>query len=173
MLKGLNAQGRIIVLAGLASGASLLGAWGFETIGGLYPCELCLWQRWPHRVNILIMLIWVIAGVHIPARAMWVIALQGLIFFTASGLAFYHLGIEQHWWQGYGCAAPDLPTGTDFATMVGTPVVRCDQPAGSFAGLSLAGWHGVITLVMGLAILYYIIVYVKYGRQEADTGKPD
>ncbi|NCX55541.1 MAG: disulfide bond formation protein B, partial [Rhodobacterales bacterium] len=34
-------------VAGMASLALILGAYSFEHIGGLHPCKLCLWQRYP------------------------------------------------------------------------------------------------------------------------------
>ena len=36
------------LLALLIPAVLLGGAWGFQLIGGLYPCEMCHWQRWPH-----------------------------------------------------------------------------------------------------------------------------
>ena len=35
-------------LALLLPAALLAGAWGSQLLGGLYPCEMCHWQRWPH-----------------------------------------------------------------------------------------------------------------------------
>ena len=32
----------------LLPAALLAGAWGSQLLGGLYPCEMCHWQRWPH-----------------------------------------------------------------------------------------------------------------------------
>ncbi|MGB8622373.1 MAG: disulfide bond formation protein B, partial [Paracoccaceae bacterium] len=43
----------LILAAAGGSLALLLGAFGFQYIGGLAPCELCLLQRWPHAAAIL------------------------------------------------------------------------------------------------------------------------
>ena len=44
----------LTLIATLGSAALLGGAFAFQYIGGLAPCQLCLWQRWPHAAAILI-----------------------------------------------------------------------------------------------------------------------
>ena len=41
----------LIVPAGLLGGALFS-----QYVGGLYPCEMCYWQRWPHGAAILLAL---------------------------------------------------------------------------------------------------------------------
>jgi disulfide bond formation protein DsbB len=87
--------------AAAGSAALLLAALGFQYIGGLAPCPLCIWQRWPHGVAValgLLLLAW-------PARGL---ALLGaLAALTTSGIGVYHAGIEAGWWPGPAtCTAP-------------------------------------------------------------------
>ena len=42
------------LLALLIPSALLAGAWGSQLLGGLYPCEMCHWQRWPHYAAIVL-----------------------------------------------------------------------------------------------------------------------
>ena len=52
-------QRQATTVAGLGSAALLAGAFAFQYLGGLPPCQLCLWQRWPHAAAVLILgLIW-------------------------------------------------------------------------------------------------------------------
>ena len=44
----------LIGLASLGSLALLVGAFGFQHLGGLPPCKLCIWQRYPHALAVLI-----------------------------------------------------------------------------------------------------------------------
>lgn len=44
-------QVQLLALAG--SAGLLLGALAFQYIGGMAPCALCIWQRWPHVVALL------------------------------------------------------------------------------------------------------------------------
>ena len=43
-----------VLIAAGGSLALLLGAFAFQHLGGLAPCKLCIWQRWPHVAAIAI-----------------------------------------------------------------------------------------------------------------------
>ena len=43
---------RLLALAGLGCLGLLAGALLFQYLGGLQPCPLCIWQRWPHAVAV-------------------------------------------------------------------------------------------------------------------------
>ena len=92
--------------------ALILGALGFEYLGGYPPCEMCMWQRWPHYAAIVVGLgggiaAWrgslrAQAGRAAAALAMVLIAISGVI-------GVYHAGVEWHVWAG-----PTACTGTAF-----------------------------------------------------------
>ncbi len=133
--------------------ASLLvvgGALGFQYIGGLRPCELCLYQRWPYYAVAGIGLIAALAGDRRVSGA--VLLLAALLFAIDAGLAFYHAGVEQHWFAGPGaCTGLALKAGSveDLqAQLLATPPVRCDQIQWSLFGISLAGWNVVAALAL-------------------------
>ncbi|RME68007.1 MAG: disulfide bond formation protein B [Alphaproteobacteria bacterium] len=144
--------------AALASGALLAGAHGFQHWGGLLPCDLCLKQRPPHWAALGLGLgaCVLLRGGHARAGA-FVLALMGLILLTGAGVAAFHVGVEQHWWQGAGACAAPLLDGSDPAQMAAAlmqaPIVRCDQVAWSLFGLSMAGYNLVASLVLGAAVL--------------------
>jgi disulfide bond formation protein DsbB len=135
----------------LGSAALLLAALGFQYLGGLAPCPLCIDQRWPHAVAIalgLVLLAW-------PRR--WLAALAGLAVLVSAGVGLYHAGIEQHWWPGpVTCTAPapgTAPPGELLDRILETPVVLCDQIAWSWLGISMAGWNAILSLC--LAALWF------------------
>ena len=86
-------QRRTMLLAGLGSAAMLAGAFGFQLIGGLAPCQLCLWQRWPHAAAVLILGLALLTGWRGLA---WAGALAAL---ATAGLGLFHAGVEQGWWE--------------------------------------------------------------------------
>ncbi|MEO1550200.1 MAG: disulfide bond formation protein B [Pseudomonadota bacterium] len=137
-------------LAALGSAALLLAALGSQYLGGLSPCPMCLWQRWPHLVAAL-------AGLGLlftPWRGLAILGLLAAL--STSAIGFFHAGVEQGWWEGpTTCAAPDIG-GVSAAELLdqilAAPVVRCDEIAWSFAGLSMAAWNGVLSLA--LAVLW-------------------
>ena len=139
------------IAAGLYGGALL-----FQYVGGLAPCSLCLWQRWPHIIIILL-------AVFAPLLRMPRLVLTGIAITAAVSvvLAAYHAGVEWGFWAGPGgCTAnldANLGTGGDLASLtdslLATPIVRCDEVAWSFLGLSMAGWNSLFSLDICLIAL--------------------
>ena len=134
-----------LMIAGGISAALLGGALLFEYVGGLAPCSLCIWQRWPHLAVIILAVIG-LRGI-MPRQMLGLILLAGLI---SAALGSYHAGIEWGFWAGpSGCTA-NLALNGDITTMtqqlLDTPLVRCDDVAWSLFGLSMAGWNALISL---------------------------
>src|SRR5689334_25339262 len=86
----------LVVLA--ASIAVAGGALLFQYVGGLQPCELCLYERWPYYAMIVLSALALAA--RRPAASAWVTGIAALAFLAGAGLAFYHVGVEQHWFDG-------------------------------------------------------------------------
>jgi disulfide bond formation protein DsbB len=134
-----------------ALGVALLS----QYLGGLAPCELCLLQRWPWAAAIVISLLSILFG-NRPALP-WVALVLTVVFAIGSALAFYHVGVEKHWFAG-----PEACTGTATAAdtveelkarILGQMPVRCDEPAWSLWGVSLAGWNLLASIVMAAGCL--------------------
>lgn len=138
----------LLVFAG--GGSLLLGALAFEHLGGLAPCEMCLWQRWALVAAVSL------AALGWLARSRAITLLAALAVLAGAGMAGFHAGVEQKWWQGItSCAA--APAGGSTEDMIGAilsaPLVRCDAIPWSLFGLSMAGWNLVLsTLIGGLAL---------------------
>ena len=137
-------------LALLIPAALLAGAWGFQLIGHLYPCEMCHWQRWPHYAALPIALLAFVPGM--PQRPLVALAAIAIAISGAIGVA--HAGVEYHWWQGFTPCTSTFSSGGDTLTAImNAPVVRCDAPQWTFAGISLAGFNAIVSLGGALAIL--------------------
>jgi len=136
-----------IFAAAAGSAAMLAGAFMFQYLGGLAPCHLCLLQRWPHAAAAVIG----IAALLIPGRLLPLAGAAAAL--TTAGLGFYHTGVERHWWEG-----PDTCTSGDISTLsvgdltdqllANTTVIQCDQVAWAMAGLSMASWNMLASLVL-------------------------
>jgi disulfide bond formation protein DsbB len=136
----------------LAASVAVLGtALLSQYWGGLAPCELCVLQRWPWVAAIVISSV---ASIVAGRRALpWVALALAAVFAVSSGLAIYHVGVERHWFVGPG-ACTGAATAADTvealkARILGQVPVRCDEPAWSLWGISLAGWNLLASLVMG------------------------
>jgi len=142
----------MLVAAGGA--AAILGAYYFQYVMGLRPCPLCLDQRIAFYVSIpLAIVVAIAAGRGAPrgvsAAGLGVIALAMLF---NSGLALFHAGVEWKWWPGpQECSGPltDLGAGGDLlSSLTNLTIVRCDEAAWRFLGLSLAGYDVLISLAL-------------------------
>jgi disulfide bond formation protein DsbB len=134
----------------VASAVVLGGALLSEYWGGLAPCELCVRERWPWGAAIVISFVATMVGSR-PGLP-WVALLLAAVFAGGSGLAFYHVGVEQHWFAG-PTACSGAATAADTlealkAQILRQQPVRCDEPAWSLWGISLAGWNLLASLVM-------------------------
>jgi disulfide bond formation protein DsbB len=143
--------GHFPIFALVVSGAVLGGAFISQYWGGLAPCELCLLQRWPWAAAITISLIAITVGSR--STLPWVALLLIAVFAVGSALAFYHVGVEKHWFAGpsscTGAATAADTVEALKARILGQLPVRCDEPAWSLWGISLAGWNLLASLVMG------------------------
>jgi disulfide bond formation protein DsbB len=146
-MKQLITGRNIALLSALGSSAMLLGAFGFQIIGEMTPCKLCIWQRWPHGLAFVVGAL----VFFVPNR--WFYVLGGLIVLFGAGVALYHTGVEQDWWQGPTTCTSQGISGLSsdelMAQIMSAPLVRCDEIPWSMFGLSMAAWNGVISL--GLA----------------------
>ncbi len=137
----------LILLATLGSVGLLGGAFAFQHIGGLFPCQLCLWQRWPHAAAILIGVIALATGWRGLA---WAGALAAL---ATAGIGGFHVGVEQGWWEGLATCTAGSISGISTADLLNpaAPIsapVRCDAIAWEMLGISMAGWNMILSLVL-------------------------
>lgn len=143
-----------VAAAGLGSAGLLVAALGFQYIGGLSPCPMCLWQRWPHLVAVLVAVAFFAA---LPWRVVALIGFAAAA--TALGLGLFHAGVEQGWWTGPGgCSGIDTSASAADDLLIGlgedpgARAPRCDEIPWSWLGLSMAAWNAVASA--GLAALW-------------------
>ncbi|MGB5863066.1 MAG: disulfide bond formation protein B [Sulfitobacter sp.] len=137
---------RLVLIATLGSVAILAGAYAFQHIGGMAPCKLCLWQRWPHISAISI-------GVVLMLTGEWRMAWLGVVAMLSTAMiGIYHVGVEQDWWEGpTSCSAGDISNLDPQALLdqiLTAPLVRCDDIAWQLAGISMAGWNAILSLIL-------------------------
>lgn len=128
------------LLALLVPAGLLGGALGSQYLGGLHPCEMCYWQRWPHAAAI------VLAGAAfvVPARARLLTALAAVAIAISGAIGVFHAGVELGWWEGLTrCVAGGALSLDD---LMNVPLVRCDQVQWSWLGISMAGWNAILSL---------------------------
>lgn len=140
-----------ILLATLGSLALILGAWFFQYVLGIMPCQMCYWQRWPHMAAVVI-------GALALTRFPWLAPAGAVAAAITSGLGMYHTGVERKWWQGpQSCSggAEDMSsmTGSELLSFDAPALVMCDEVAWAMFGLSMASWNAIIS---GILVIFWI-----------------
>ncbi len=136
----------LILFAAAGSLALLLGAFAFQYLGGLAPCKLCLWQRWPHGAAVLAGAV----GFFLPA--VLIARLGAAAVATSGAIGVYHTGVERGWWEGpTTCTSGGVSGLTPEALMeqiLAAPLIRCDEVAWQMASLSMASWNAVASFAL-------------------------
>jgi disulfide bond formation protein DsbB len=148
------AKARALAIA--VPAALLAGAYGSEYWGGLYPCEMCWWQRYAHFVALALALL-SLALRTFPDRGRSLVWLAALAILTSGAIGAYHAGVEAGIFEGFtqctstvkGLSGDDL-----LKAIMATPVVRCDAVQFSFLGISMAGWNAILSTLAALTILW-------------------
>jgi disulfide bond formation protein DsbB len=146
-----------------ASVAALSGALASQYLGGLQPCILCLYQRWPYVAAIALGLL--ALGLRRRNRMFpLVLALTALALFVTAAIAAFHVGVERQWWAGTDACGggPDLDLSFEAfkEQLLAAPLVACDRVAWSLFGISMAGYNFLYATACGL-------VMVQAARQAA------
>lgn len=135
----------LTILAAGGSLALLLGAFGFQMMG-YAPCKMCIWQRWPHAVAIVIGVV----AFFVPRAGL--LYLGALAALTTAAIGVFHAGVELKWWQGpTTCTSGDisnLSTDELMTQILNAPVIRCDEIAWQFMGISMAGWNAILSFCL-------------------------
>lgn len=141
-----------VMLAAGGSAALLAGAFAFQYLGGLQPCVLCIWQRWPHAAAVAIGVV----ALLLPGRA--ILYLGALAALTTAGIGGFHVGVEYGWWQGLTTCSTGSIAGIPMTDLLDPAAdlpapVRCDAVAWSLGGISMAGWNMAISFALVAAWL--------------------
>ena len=134
--------------------ATLAGAWFFQLVLDILPCELCLEQRYAYYLMIPLGVLTALAAAKGAPRTVLLagLAVLGLAALGNAGLGFYHAGVEWHFFAGPAdCTGPigDLGAAGNLLQRLDTvKVVMCDVVQWRFLGLSLAGYNVLISLLM-------------------------
>ncbi len=137
----------LLVPAMLLGGALLS-----QYAGGLYPCEMCWWQRYPHGLAILFALGAMLSPIDAP-RTRALVLLAALAIAVSGAIGVYHAGVEYKLWEGLTTCTANGATSLD--DILSVPLVRCDQVQWSLFGISLAGFNSIFSLG-GAALVAYL-----------------
>jgi disulfide bond formation protein DsbB len=157
---GLDVASAPRLVAFLLPLALLAGAYGSQYIGGLYPCEMCWWQRYAHFAA----LVFAIPAFLFPARSgmsRTLVLLAALAIAASGAIGVYHAGVEAKIFHGFTQCTAEVSRGISTADLLKqlthAPLVRCDEVQFRFLGISLAGWNAILSL--GGAVLILVLSF--------------
>jgi disulfide bond formation protein DsbB len=154
---------RLIAL--LLPAALLAGAYGSQYWGGLYPCEMCWWQRYAHMAALVPAALAFTAPAE-SSRSRNLILLAALGIAVSGVIGVYHAGVEAKIFEGFTTCTSLVKPGGSTADLLKqithAPLIRCDQVQYRFLGVSLAGWNAILSLG-GAALI--LILSLKSSRR--------
>ncbi len=148
-IRGESAFAKARLLALLTPLGLLGGAYVSQYGFGLYPCEMCWWQRYPHLIALGLGLL---ALLRPGSRGL--VVLGALAILTSGLIGGYHAGVEYHWWEGLtACTTTfDASAADPLAAIMNAPLIRCDSAQWTLSGISLAGFNFLISVGAALVI---------------------
>jgi disulfide bond formation protein DsbB len=145
--RGPAAAGLVLALSAAIVGTALVS----QHWGGLEPCILCYYQRYPWYAVIALMLVALVVP-RLRAPLLWTAA---ALLVLDVGIAAYHIGVEHKVFEGPSACASGTITAQTLdalrAQLAGKRVVRCDEPAWTLFGVSMAGYN--LLAAAGVALL--------------------
>lgn len=145
---GLARLGALLVPAG-AMATALVAQYVYD----LAPCEMCWWQRYAHIAALAPALL---AFMLRDPRGVRGAVLLAALAIAASGLiGGFHAGVEYHWWEGITTCSTSKLSGDPLDAILNAPIIRCDVPAWTWHGISMAGFNflGSLTAAAVIAAL--------------------
>jgi len=147
---------RLVPLAILIASLGALGsAYTAQFVYDLEPCILCLYQRIPYAAAAVLGLLGLMTPHHRKDGALLLLMMAAAgAFLIGGGLAFYHVGVEQHWWVSVaacgsaGGPEPDSVEQLRQMLLTAKPVKACDEIEWALFGLSMATYNVAVSFAL-------------------------
>ena len=147
----------IFILFGLS--VSLISAYIIEYALGHEPCRLCVYQRFPYIVSILLVLSILLIKKNVKIHLL----LLSLVSLLGAILAFYHFGIEQGFFnESIVCESQNLQEGLtkqDILKQLKQNTISCKDVTFTLFGLSLASINIIVSFIL---FMIFIRLYRNY-----------
>ena len=159
MLKQENNLILIVILSFVS--LVLISAFVIEYGLGHQPCKLCLYERIPYILSILL----IIKILFVKKYEKITLFILFLIFIASAVLAFYHFGIEQGFFsESFVCKVGDL-SGTlskeQLLEQLTKNSISCKDVSFRVLGLSLATINTILSIILSVIFLKLFLNYAK------------
>ena len=145
------------LVAIIYSSSLLIIALAFEYVGNLTPCQMCIWQRWPHFGVIVICFL----SLFIKNHYNKLLLLAGLLSLLSSAIGLWHSGVELGYFNSpSSCIDTNFNSNITLNDLLTKPISGCDIIIWDFLGLSMANWNTILSLFLGC----FCIIFSFYNR---------
>ena len=159
MLKQSNNIFLIIIFAVIS--LAIISALIIQYWLGHEPCRLCLYQRIPYFLAILL----IVKMFFFKKYEKITLLILTFIFISSAALAFYHFGIEQGFFsESLACTASDLSktlSKEQLLEQLKQNNISCKDVSFRILGLSLAAINTIFSLVLSVI---FIRLFMNYGK---------
>ena len=159
MLKKTNNIFLIVILAIIS--LTIISALIIQYWLGHEPCKLCLYERIPYFLSILL----IIKILFIKKYEKITLLILSLVFLSSFALAFYHFGIEQSFFdESLACATGDLSKTLSkelLLEQLNQNNISCKDVNFKILGLSLAAINTIFSLVLSVIFIRLFLNYEK------------
>ena len=159
MLKQTNNIFLVVILAIIS--LTIISALIIEYWLGHEPCRLCLYERIPYFLSMLL----IIKMLFIKKYERVTLLILFLVFISSTALAFYHFGIEQGFFsESLVCATGDLSktlSKTELLQQLKQNSISCKDVSFRILGLSLAAINTVFSLILSVI---FMRMFMNYGK---------
>ena len=142
--------------------SSLISAFVIEYGLGHKPCKLCIYQRYPYIISILLLLSIFVLKKNIKFH----LIILSIVSFSGSIIAFYHFGIEQGFFNdSVICEAKNLSqvlSKEDLLKELKQNTISCKEVTFRFLGLSLASINTIFSLALSYIFFRIFKSYENY-----------
>ena len=137
----------------LISLISIISAYFIEYVLGYQPCNLCLIERIPYALSIIL----IILNYFFNQNKWFVILLLILVFAFSLLISFYHFGIEQGFFEeSTVCGIKDannIISKEELLKQLQLKTISCKDVAFRILGLSLSTFNILISLVIFIILI--------------------
>ena len=149
MTSGKMARGLAVLVPLALLGGAYVSQYGF----GLYPCEMCWWQRYAHFAA----LPFAVLAFLMPRQNRVLVMLAAVAIAASAAIGLFHAGVEYHWWQGFTeCTSYAARGGDPLDAIFNAPLIRCDAAQWTLLGISLAGFNFLFS-GLGAAAIFVLL----------------
>ncbi|MBL4740090.1 MAG: disulfide bond formation protein B [Sneathiella sp.] len=143
----------------LVSLAASIGSLSFVFIAqfgfNLLPCVLCIYQRWPYALVIVVSLAGLALAKKVGEKLFQFVVAAG--FAATAAIGAFHVGVEQGWWEGLtGCVADTSQSQTLAelkSQIMSAPLIKCDEIAWELFGISMAGYNALFASALAIFMI--------------------